>query len=83
MDLTNHVILTTEDFRELQYAAFDKPALPKTTGDRIGTAAQTTLVYAGFAATFGAACWAWAKASDYLEEKNFQRRLREKQIKNT
>ena len=76
LDFANSVIMPREDFIELQTAAWD--TTPTTVGTRIASTVQTTLVCAVLAGAFTAGCWGWAKATDWLEEKNYQRETRKR-----
>ena len=78
IDLPTSVILPREDFMELQIAAWD--STPPSVKDRALNSAQTTLVFAVMSGAVVAGCWGWAKATDWLEEKNFRRRQAEKQF---
>jgi hypothetical protein len=78
-DFSNSVIIPREDFIELQTVAFDNQH-DTTVGERIGTIIQTTTVLAGVAGAFAAASWGWAKAMDWYETKQHERKLAEKQF---
>jgi hypothetical protein len=75
----DHVVLPREDFLELQEAAMT--AVPLSGKDRLGSVLQTTAVFTGIAVAFTASVWGWVKAKDWLEERNFQRRVRAGEIK--
>lgn len=74
MDFSNSVIMPREDFIELTEVAYNQPKPSGT--DRLITTAQTTLFFAAATGAVTAGCWAWAKASNWLEEQNFQRSMR-------
>lgn len=70
-----YVKLPQSDYQELMYAA-NQDATPMTVADRAASAAHTTIVVAALAGAVTAGSWGWAKAMDWLEEREFQRRLR-------
>jgi len=77
MDLENHVILPREEFSDLRDAYWERQ--PIAPGERVAQSLQSTVFLATFAAAVTAGAWGWAKALDWLEERNFQRRVRENQ----
>lgn len=72
MDLSNSVILPREDFYELQTSAL----APMSTGQRIAGTIQTTVIFGAMTGVAVATVWSWAKATDWLEERQFQRAIR-------
>lgn len=78
-DFTDHVIVPREDFNELQSAAFDNATI----GERVATAAQSTLFLGSAAGAFVLASWGWAKAMDWREERKFQRAVKRDKVKET
>lgn len=76
MDLADSVIMPAEDFAELQLAAWS-PSPKPTAGQRLGSTVQTIVVSAALSGAVAAACWGWAKAMDWREEKTFQRMQRD------
>lgn len=74
----DHVVIPREDFLAMQEAAMIPSNL--TAKDRLGNVAQTTAILAGTSIAFSAAVWGWVKAKDWLEERNFQRRVRAGEI---
>lgn len=74
----DHVVLPKDNYLELQEAAFLSPAM--TTQERLGSMAQVAVIFASIAGAATASVWGWAKAKDWLEERNFQRRVRSGEI---
>ena len=74
MDLSNSVIIPKEDFYELETAAYTSP--PTTTASKVGTTVQFLLFFAAATAAGSAMSWQWAKANDWLDEKQTERKLR-------
>lgn len=72
MDLSNSVIMPREDFYELQASA----CTPATTSQRIAGTIQTAVIFGSLSAAFTAGVWSWAKAVDWLEERQLQRKMR-------
>lgn len=79
-DLSNHVILPREDFVELQQAAWDQPDVPFK--KQMQNTANMTLFMFGAAAAVGFGTLTWAKAVDWLEERQLKRKMREAEIYN-
>lgn len=71
-DLNETVIMPREDFLELQAATYDPNST--TLATRAASTAQTALVFGSMAGAVVAGSWGWAKAMDWLEERNFQRK---------
>lgn len=69
----NSVILPREVFEEMQEGF----QTPPTATERLANTTQATVVFAAAAFAFAGATWGWARAMDWLEERNFQRRMRE------
>lgn len=78
MDLSNHILLPREDYIELQERAWDNT--PMTAKDRAGSMLQTTFVLAACAGAYTAGVWMLAKSRDWLEERNFERKVRSGEI---
>lgn len=72
MDLSNSVIIPREDFFELQAEALT----PLSAGQRIAGTIQTTVIFGAMSAASVAGVWGWVKATDWLEERRFQRAMR-------
>jgi hypothetical protein len=75
----DHVVLPRETYLELQEAAMITSPMSKS--ERLGSIFQTTAVFTGVALAFTGSVWGWAKAKDWLEERNFQRRIRSGEVK--
>lgn len=71
MNLENSVILPREDFVELQEAAWAQT--PATTGERVASTVQTTIICFAAAAAVTAGTWGWAKACDWKDERTLAR----------
>jgi hypothetical protein len=78
MDLSESVIMPREDFIELSTVAFDNHHVPSVS-ERVGSTLQTTIVFGALAAAVTAGTWGYVKAHDWLEEKNFRRRIAERE----
>lgn len=73
-DLNNSVIMPREDFIELSTVAFDNSHVPSF-GERTGSIIQTTFVLGAVAASVTAAAWGISKATDWLENRQHERRM--------
>lgn len=69
--LSESVIMPREDFYELQLAAWDH--VPTSAKERVATTIQTTTVLTVMAVAFTGAAWGWAKAMNWLNEKDRER----------
>jgi hypothetical protein len=79
-DLSNSVIMPREDFVELQTVAWDKSQVVTPFAERAGTALTTTVFFAGAAAAVSVSVWAYAKATDWLDERSLRREIAKKQF---
>jgi hypothetical protein len=70
----DHVVLPRQDYLDLQEAAM--LSTPMSGSERLGAVVQTTAVFAGLSLAFTGAAWGWVKAKNWLDERNFQRRVR-------
>ena len=71
---SSHVALPSEDFRELTRAAYENTEI--TPADRVASTAQTFMVFGSLAAAVTGAAFGVAKATDWLEDRRFQRAVR-------
>lgn len=76
LDLSNSFVLPREDFYELTASAYNNP----TNGQRVAQVLQNTTVFAGVAGMFIAAAWGWAKAVNWLDEKETERLIAKHKI---
>lgn len=74
-DFSNSVIMPREDFIELTAVAYDNSHVP-TLGERVAQTTQTTAIFGGMTLAVVGASWGWAKAMDWLEERNYKRKIR-------
>lgn len=81
MDFNNSVIMPREDFLEMQAVAWNQPT--PSGKERVAQTAQTTLIFAAMSGAVVAGSYGWAKAMDWLDEKRFQRKMRENEAKKT
>jgi len=73
---STHVALPQDVYAELQDTAYGQTSTP---AERIAGTVQTTIVFAALAGAVTGGAWGIAKAMDWFEEKNFQRKQREKE----
>lgn len=69
MDLSDYVVLSTEDLLELQAEA----CTPATTGERVAGSLQTIAIVSAIGAVVVASSWGRAKAQDWRDNKKARR----------
>jgi hypothetical protein len=72
MDLNQVVIMPTETYQELSEAAWNSP--PTTLGGAVISSMQTIIVCTAFVGAITGASYGWAKAMDWLERQQLDRK---------